>query len=326
MSIEALKQAMQVKAQPPMITSVQPEIYNAELHCTQRRPFTVCKKEYPFRSHWYKRNNCHMHYIDEGEGIPIVLTHGNPDWSFLNRNIIKEMSTKARVIAYDLPGFGFSEQPNHYKFTPQEHADWIESLLLQHLKLDKFILVVQDWGGPTGLHIATRHPEKITGVVIANTWAWRVDGTSLHEFSSIFSDSNMEQRVLNENFFVRNLLLANINAEAKNNQAIQDAYLMAFPNPESRRGTAIFPQQMIKAGSWLDGIENNLDKLKDKHIEFIFGEKDFNSGSPKAIARWRKHFPKADVQLIPNGCHFIQEDSPESFCHALGKILKASQK
>jgi haloalkane dehalogenase len=323
MSIEALIKEANTKPLPPIIIDVTPDptLHNADINNKKHRPFIVDKKEYPFLSHWYELEGVSMHYVDEGEGIPIVLTHGNPDWSFLNRDIIKEMSKKARVIAYDLPGFGFSDTPDNFGFTPQEHSEWIESLIFDHLKLDKFIMVVQDWGGPTGLNVATNHPDNILGVVIANTWAWKVEGTSLEDFSAIFTTPQMEQRVLNENFFVVNLMLKNINEKSRNNPAIKDAYMMAFPTPSSRLGTAIFPQQMTISKNWLNNIEERLPVLFGKPIEFIFGEKDFNSGSPTAIARWRSHYPYADVQLVPNGCHFIQEDSPESFNFALQKIL-----
>lgn len=66
-----------------------PVIFNADPDNQKQRPFIVDKDEYPFKSHWFEKDGVSMHYVDEGEGFPIVLTHGNPDWSFLNRNIIK---------------------------------------------------------------------------------------------------------------------------------------------------------------------------------------------------------------------------------------------
>ncbi|WP_375748998.1 alpha/beta fold hydrolase [Vibrio sp. HN007] len=321
MSIDALKKLTATSSEPITYeVTPDPVIWNADVSNTKQRPFIVDKEEYPFKSHWYNRDGVSMHYVDEGEGVPIVLTHGNPDWSFLNRNIIKDMSRDARVIAFDLPGFGFSDAPESFGFTPQEHSEWIESLIFDHLKLDKFILVVQDWRGPTGLNIATRFPEHILGVVISNTWAREVDG-GIKEFSMLFRTPEMEQRVLNENFFVRNLMLANINEDSRNNQAVIDAYTMALPTPKSRIGTVIFPQQITLASKWLKDIENRLKTLADKPIEFIFGQKDFNHGTPMAIAKWHSHFPNANVQLVPDACHFVQEDSPESFGVALRNIL-----
>ncbi|GEM81497.1 alpha/beta fold hydrolase [Vibrio superstes] len=298
-----------------------PVIANADPTNLKQRPFIVDKEEYPFKSHWYDRNGVSMHYVDEGEGIPIVLTHGNPDWSFLNRNIIKAMSKHARVIAYDLPGFGFSDTPENFKFTPQEHSEWIESLIFDHLKLDKFILVVQDWGGPTGLHVATNHPDSIYGLVISNTWAWKPEGP-LKEFSMLMRTPEMERKVIDLNFFAGPLMTQGLNEKSAGNKAITDAYAHAFPTPESRRGTIVFPQQITEGEEWVQKIEDRLDTLAGKPVHFIFGLKDELTANDESIARWRSHFPNADLLLLPNANHFTQEDSPESFVFALRKLLK----
>lgn len=56
-----------------------PLIFNKEITNKKQRPFLVDKEEYPFKSNWYEKDGTSMHYIDEGEGIPIVLAHGNPE-------------------------------------------------------------------------------------------------------------------------------------------------------------------------------------------------------------------------------------------------------
>ena len=129
------------------------------------------------------------------------------------------MSGEARLIAYDLPGFGFSDTPQDYGFTPQEHVEWISALLFDHLKLEKFIIVVQDWGGPIGLSVATSHPDKVMGVVISNTWAWKPTG-ALESFSMSMRQPEMEDKVLKENFFVTGLMMGSINEQSRNNPAI----------------------------------------------------------------------------------------------------------
>ena len=297
------------------------EIYNKDETNQKQRPFIVDKKEYPFKSNWFEKDGISMHYIDEGEGIPIVLTHGNPDWSFLNRNIIKELSGEARIIAYDLPGFGFSDTPKDYGFTPQEHVEWISALLFEHLKLEKFIIVVQDWGGPTGLSVATSHPDKVLGVVISNTWAWKPEG-KLVEFSMMMRSSEMESKVMEENFFVTGLMRGSIKKESSSNKAIMDAYEMPFPTKESRKGTAVFPQQITLASDWLGELESKLSTLQEKPVELIFGLKDDVLASQDIQDKWRSYFPKAPVQLLPDAGHFTQEDSPESYVFSLRRLLK----
>ncbi|SEA51878.1 haloalkane dehalogenase [Flavobacterium gillisiae] len=298
-----------------------PVIFNKDSNNKKQRPFIVDKTEYPFRSNWFEKEGTSMHYIDEGEGISIVLTHGNPDWSFLNRNIIKELSGEARIIAYDLPGFGFSDTPENYGFTPQEHVEWISALLFEHLKLDKFIIVVQDWGGPTGLAVATNNPDKVLGIVISNTWAWKAEG-KMKDFSMYMRTPEMQAKIIDENFFATTLIQGSINVKSSSNKAVTDAYAMAFPTKESRKGTAVFPAQITLAADWLEELEGKLSTLQEKPVEFIFGLKDEAVASQEIQDKWHSIFPDAAVQLLPDAGHFTQEDSPESFVLSLRRILK----
>ena len=301
-----------------------PTPFNADSSDKRLRPFVVDKQEYPFKSHWFDRDGVAMHYVDEGEGFPIVLTHGNPDWSFLNRKIIKDMSAEARVIAYDLPGFGFSDTPKDFNWTPQEHAEWVSALINDHLGLEKFILVVQDWGGPTGLSFATKHPEKIAGLVVANTWVWRPDG-ALKALSNQMSSADMQRNIIDKNAFAGQLMASAINEKSAANPKITDAYRMAFPTPESRKGVAYFPVAIVEQQAWVAQIGDKMKLLADKPVELIFGEKDHLLGIDSVVKRWRNYFPNAPVQLLPEANHFPQEDSPESFGLSLRRILSQVQ-
>ena len=307
---------------PPINYEVQadPVIYNKDKTNKKQRPFIVHKEEYPFESNWFERDGVSMHYVDEGEGIPVLLCHGNPDWSFLYRDIIKELSDECRLIAYDLPGFGFSETPAGYNFTPQEHAEWIDALVNEHLKLKEYIIVVGDWGGPTGLSVATQHPEKILGAVITNTWAWKAEGM-LKAFSNINKTPIMNRLNTNRNFFVESLMIDGVNEASKNNEAIVNAYRLALPTAGSRIGVAEFPKQITIAESWLEKLENRLSTLSNKPIELIFGLKDFALGTPEIQERWLSFYPEANVQKLPDAGHFTQEDNPESFVIAIKNIL-----
>lgn len=126
---------------------------------------------------------------------------------------------------------------------------------------------------------------------------------------------------MNRNFFVTNLMIDVLPPKIKENNAVTDAYKMAFPTEESRLGTIVFPQEITNASEWLAKLENRLPTLSEKPVEFIFGQQDFALGSPEIIERWRSIFPNGNVKLLPNANHFTQEDSPESFVSAIRKIL-----
>lgn len=113
-----------------------------------------------------------MHYLDEGpRDAPVVLmTHGEPTWSYLYRKLMPVfVDAGLRAIAPDHIGFGRSDkltQPAHYSF--EGHIDRLEELVLER-DLREITLVCQDWGGPIGMGVLARHPERFARVVAANT-------------------------------------------------------------------------------------------------------------------------------------------------------------
>jgi cis-3-alkyl-4-acyloxetan-2-one decarboxylase len=111
-----------------------------------------------------------MHVMEQGKGRPVVLFHGNPTWGFLYRKVAAELRDEPfRLIMPDLIGLGFSDRPPRVgDHTFANHSKWM-STLLDELDLADAIAVVQDWGGPIGLHALSRHPGVMTGVVVMNT-------------------------------------------------------------------------------------------------------------------------------------------------------------
>src|SRR5215471_20838263 len=135
------------------------------------RPVWVDDALFPFESRFVDIGGCTVHYVDEGQGPPILFLHGNPTWSFLYRDIIDLLRHRFRCIALDYPGFGLSSAPTTYRFTPAEHAHIVERFILGH-DLGQLTVMGHDWGGPIALGAASRHPERIAALVVANTWAW----------------------------------------------------------------------------------------------------------------------------------------------------------
>jgi pimeloyl-ACP methyl ester carboxylesterase len=108
-------------------------------------------------------------YIEKGEGNPLVLVHGIPTSSFLWRDMIEELSAHGRVIALDLPGFGFSDPPHKGDYTISNYARLFECFL-EALSIERATLVCHDLGGPIVLTYALRHPEKYQRLIILDTF------------------------------------------------------------------------------------------------------------------------------------------------------------
>ena len=129
---------------------------------------------YPFTSHYIGVSGLKYHYIDEGQGEPIVMVHGNPTWSFYYRELIKALSGSYRCIASDHIGCGLSDKPDvtDYDYRLRSRVDDLDKLSNTVTAGEKITLVLHDWGGMIGMAYALRHPEKIARLVVMNTAAF----------------------------------------------------------------------------------------------------------------------------------------------------------
>ena len=130
-------------------------------------------KDYSFAANYLDIDGLRMHYVDEGpKDAPVILMmHGMPTWSYLYRNIIPSMVAAGyRCVAPDHIGFGKSDKvtdPQWYNI-----ACHIANTkrLIEELDLTNITVMVQDWGGPTGLAQVASMPERFTRLCIMNTW------------------------------------------------------------------------------------------------------------------------------------------------------------
>ncbi len=276
--------------------------------------FVPDKTLYPFEARWFDGAGPKVHYVDEGSGPAVVMFHGNPTWSFLYRNVIRALSGRFRCIAVDYPGFGLSERPAGYGYTSAEHAHVIGKLV-DHLGLDDFTVVGQDWGGPIGMTVALERASRVAGLVFANTWYWPAQG-SLVTFSIVMSSPPLQWLILNRNSFVNFIMPRSVATPME--ALVFKTYQDAQPSPEMRRGVAEFPRQIRSARPMLERLAAEAPKaFADTPMELVWGMKDPAFGSPAVIARWQRDFPQANLKRLENANHYIQEDAPDEIAAAV---------
>ncbi len=128
---------------------------------------------YDFAPHYAEHEGLRLHYLDEGPrdtAVTALCLHGNPSWSYLYRHMIPVFTGAGlRVVAPDLVGFGRSDKP----VAESEHSfDFHRGMLIdfvERLKLDRLLLVCQDWGGILGLTLPLAMPERFTRLLVMNT-------------------------------------------------------------------------------------------------------------------------------------------------------------
>ncbi|HEX2240750.1 MAG TPA: alpha/beta fold hydrolase [Actinomycetota bacterium] len=269
---------------------------------------------FPFESRFFESSAGRVHYIDEGSGSPIVFLHGNPTWSFLYRDIIKGLSDSFRCIAIDYPGFGLSDRPDNYGYTPIEHAQVVGELT-DHLDLEGFLMMLQDWGGPIGLKVACDRAPRVRGLILGNTWFWPLDELNVKFFSKIMSSGFMQRQIIENNFFVERLYP--MGHARRPPPHVMDHYRKVQPSPAARTGVAVFPRELMNSRPLLEELWASVPReLGSKPVLIVWGLRDM-AFRPRTISRIEDVF--SDVHVVPlrNASHYLQEDAPEEIVEAI---------
>ena len=191
---------------------------------------------YPFAPHYTEFEGMRMHHLDEGGGEPVLLMHGEPTWSYLYRRMIPPLAARFRCIAPDYLGFGRSDKPLRIEdYTYDLHAASIRSLVEQ-LDLRDITVVVQDWGGPIGLRVATELRERFKRLVVLNTGlfasskSWPTPG--FMQWRSFAERVGMDMPVGR---------IIQLSTATELDDATLAAFEAPWPVRESRAGVAAFP-------------------------------------------------------------------------------------
>jgi haloalkane dehalogenase len=233
---------------------------------TESRPEWVPGEEYPFEARYLTINNCRVHYIDEGAGPSTLMLSGNPFWSFVYRRIVLGLRETFRCIAPDYPGFGLSVAPLGYDFRPATHARVIEEFVAQ-LRLSRWTLMANDWGGPIGLWIAGRHPDQIRSLVLGNTWACPVGhrDRALRMFSAVVGGPPRRSPGQALEHFLNVLVARGMGGRRPSRRALR-ANKGPFPTSASRQPIRVFPREITASAAWLREVERGLSALRDKPL------------------------------------------------------------
>ncbi|MFI6171770.1 haloalkane dehalogenase [Nocardia sp. NPDC051052] len=279
--------------------------------------FVPDKSLYPFDSRWFDSSAGRVHYIDEGSGPTILFCHGVPAWSFLYRHIVKELRGRYRCIAVDYLGFGLSERPADFGYTVAEHTTVLGELI-DHLRLDDFIVMGHDWGGPIGLGAVTTRADRLRGIVLGNTTFWPPEARANRIFSGLIRTPLMQRQVLERNFLVERVLLGELGRKLSTAEA--DHYRMVQPDAAARTGLGVIAKQIRDARPLLDQLSRDVPAtLRDKPTLLVWGMRDMVYRPKAHIPRIRTTFTDLEVYELPRAQQFIQEHAPDEIATAIAK-------
>jgi len=279
--------------------------------------------QYPFASRWFDQPDGSMHYIDEGQGEPVLFVHGNPSWSFEYRRLIRHFSASHRCLAVDHLGFGLSDKPSHADYTPQAHAARLASFI-EAKGLTGITLVVQDWGGPIALDFALRHPERVKRIIAFNSWFFDVRShVVLRRFSKLVGSALGRWLCERFNFFPRVLMKASFGDAKRFPRHIHAHYLHPFPTAASRAGSWVFPRAIVGESEWLDGLWKQREAIARLPVLLIWGLKD--PAFARLLPIWQAAFPAHQTVRLDDVGHNVAEEAGERLIEPMARFLAASR-
>lgn len=268
-----------------------------------------------------------MHVMEQGEGRPVLLFHGNPTWGYLYRKVAAELADEPlRLIMPDLIGLGFSDRPASWSdYTLRNHSRWMSGLIGQ-LDLEDAIAVVQDWGGPIGLGALSRHPGVMTGLVVMNTTIGPpkpgFKPTSFHRFfSSKLGELTSSWLGLPQH------RLGFAQGDRKSiSGVVQKSYSYPLRRSQGGSNAVVALVRMVPDTMEHPSIEA-LAEAGDFAESFtgpttiVWGDRDPVLG--KLRRRVSRQLPDAEVTVTDAG-HFLQEEVPAPIADAIRDVVSRS--
>jgi haloalkane dehalogenase len=280
------------------------------------------KKIYPFTPKKISINGLSLSYLDEGQGSPIVMLHGNPTWSFYYRKLADLLSNNHRVIVPDHMGCGLSDKPQDYPYLLKNHIDNTERLLAD-LNIDRFSLVIHDWGGAIGMGLAARKPERLESVVVMNTAAFRSQRIPMR-ISLCRIPILGDIIVRGFNGFAKSALTMAVTKKMKPEIAL--GYIAPYDSWANRIAVHRFVQDIPlsnKDKSWdtLVEIEKSLKQFQNTPMIILWGGKDF-CFTRHFYDEWLQRFPNAIGYFLPEAGHYVLEDAFENMAPLISTFFQ----
>lgn len=302
-------------------------------------------KDYPFARKIVTVKGRQMHVVDEpacrltasksfaqagdgagrGEGLAVLMVHGNPTWSYLWRKVMASLRGKGlRLVAPDLFGFGLSHKPRLHEHSLAFHVESVAALIEQ-LGLTRLIVVGQDWGGPIATGAALKKAEAVAGLVYANTavlYPRRFRTTPFHRLSRLPIISDLLFRGLGFPLAV----LHRVQGDPRSiGSEVRRAYWYPLRQLSERDG----PLALARMVPWHEK-HPSLPVLKqtDAFVRsyegpsaLVWGMRDPILG--RALRRMREALPGAWVVETQAG-HFLQEEVPQAISDAIERVAASS--
>jgi haloalkane dehalogenase len=302
------------------------------------RPDETFDGTFPFTPRFIDAPGFAMHYVDEGpgDGDVVLCLHGEPTWGYLFRHLIARLRPAYRVVVPDHMGFGKSATPPERSYWLQDHIDNLERFVLA-LDLRGITLVLHDFGGPVGMGLAARRPERIRRIISINGPTPFGQASLFERLTANAQEAPWFQWILRADAEGRldsvlgelgYGILSTLKLNGFQNHAlIDDTWLRAYGSPFAT------PSQCLGAIGWAKGFAQGThrfeapDEAARRAIQAvpamaIWGMADRTLHARHFLPLFTELFPAAPVHELDGVGHYSFEDAPDAIAHLVSGFLQ----
>lgn len=262
-----------------------------------------------------------LHYLEAGEGPPVLFLHGWPTRAELWRHVLPRVGRTHRAIALDLPGFGRSDKPTDRRYSFGFFERTLEAFL-DALGIERVGLVVHDLGGPAGLYWAVEHAPRVRELAILNTLCFPELSWAVKAFVLATHVPGL-RRVLASPFGVARTMRFGVVDRSRITPEVARMYGEPFAETSARKALLLAGQGLSPRR--FERIAEGLSRFRDRPVRLLYGERDrVLPDVARTMQRLAKILPQAEVSSIPDCGHFLQEDRPDEVAEALATFFAST--
>lgn len=275
------------------------------------RPPWLPRAQYPFTVRRRDEPDGAVAYIDEGTGPTLLFVHAGL-WSFVFRDVITRLRGDFRCVALDFPGFGLAP-PTAGDPSIADLAG-VLTTFVTGLDLRDVTVVAHDLGGPVALTAAAALPDRVAGLVLANTFAWTPDRPGLRAMLRVVGARATEEVGAATNV-VALLTSTRFGVGRHLDRDGRAAFRGPFHARAVRRRFHRLMASTLRRPAFTDGVERAVATvLTDTPALTIFGARNDPFGFQ---ARLAERFADHEGVVVERGNHFPMMDDPDLFASSV---------
>ena len=287
---------------------------------TVRSKSRQAEREHPPTGEFLEVHGTRLHYLSKGAGKVIVLLHGNGVIAddFRHAGIIDQLALHHRVIAFDRPGFGYSDRPHGTAWTPQAQATLLLAALEQ-LGIQQAVVLAHSWATLVAISMALQAPQRVRGMVLASGYYYpSVRADVLTTAPAIPVIGTVLRHTISP--LIGRLMWPVLVKRAFAPTAVPDSFKRLSPwmalRPGQLRAEAEETAMMIPSAA---SLQERYPELR-MPVAILAGEADAIVSASYHSEHLHRAIPHSDLTLLPGAGHMIQHLSQQTLMLAVAQV------